>query len=51
MKKLREIFGTLVLNYGKEFAEDAIRDILYHEVKNRKMTVAESERIFASLEK
>lgn len=51
MKKLREIFGTMVSEYGREFAEDAIQNLLYHEVKSRRMTVSESKRIFASLRK
>ncbi len=51
MKKLKEIFGKMVSEYGRDFAEDAIRDILYHEVKSRNMTVSESKRIFASLRK
>ena len=51
MKKLREIFGALVSEYGRDFAEEAIQNLLYHEVKSRKMTVSESKRIFDSIRK
>lgn len=51
MKKLREIFGELVSEYGREFAVEAIQNLLYHEVKSRRMTVAESNRIFAEIRK
>lgn len=51
MKILREIFGQLVMEYGKQFAVEAIQDILFHDVESGRMTAEESERIFASLGK
>lgn len=49
MGKLKKVFGKMVSEYGRDFAEDAIRDILYHEVKSRNMTVKESKRIFREI--
>ena len=51
MKKLMKAYGQLVKLYGKDFAKESMQNILYHEVKNGRMTLAESKRIFASLGK
>ena len=49
MEKLKKVFGSMASMYGREFAINAIQDLLYHEVKSRKMTVKESERIFQAI--
>ena len=50
MKELRRIFGRLVRNYGKEYAKEAMQNLLYHEVKSGRMKSAESKRILKALE-
>ena len=51
MKNLRELYGMLIMERGIEYANKAIQTILSVEVRNRRMTLAESKRIFASLGK